>query len=197
MRPRVCKFNAQHTCWRDLSLVLVAGSTCRPGWLARGRRMHSSSCSDGRHWPMPVAKHCSRFVCGTQVFHWHKSPCPKQLLSSPTCAKHCQPTLESCSSTVILGDGTNKESRPCKIAHTGDDTEDEGDSGAVKKDRHAAAVAPSALRGIAGDAKRATLHLTLPLADTSLQVRHKYGNRCIASASALQEAAFVPDVREA
>jgi len=52
----------------------------------------------------------------------------------------------------------------------GDDTEDEGDSGAVKKDRHAAAVAPSALRGIAGDAKRATLHLTLPLAGTPLQV---------------------------
>ena len=54
---------------------------------------------------------------------------------------------------------------------SGDDTEDEGDSAAVKKDRHAAAVAPAALRGISGDAKRATLHLTLPLAGTPLQAR--------------------------
>ena len=61
--------------------------------------------------------------------------------------------------------------------HAGDDTEDEGDSGAVKKDRHAAAVAPSALRGIAGDAKRATLRLTLPLAGTKLQARRAWGTR--------------------
>ena len=57
------------------------------------------------------------------------------------------------------------------ILRPGDDTEDEGDSAAVKKDRHAAAVAPSVLRGISSDAKRAVLHLTLPLAGTPLQAR--------------------------
>ena len=57
----------------------------------------------------------------------------------------------------------------------------------MRKDRHAAAVAPSALRGIAGDAKRATLHLTLPLAGTPLQVRVAFlWQPSIASASALQ-----------
>jgi hypothetical protein len=59
----------------------------------------------------------------------------------------------------------------CSILRAGDDTEDEGDSAAVKKDRHAAAVAPAALRGISSDAKRATLQLTLPLAGTPLQAR--------------------------
>lgn len=51
------------------------------------------------------------------------------------------------------------------------DTADECDSRRVRKDVHAAAVAPSALRGISSESKQKLLHLTLPLADTPLVVR--------------------------
>ena len=101
---------------------------------------------------------------------------PALLFHAPDSSNVClQPLCDH-----IAKAATCSSSGPCsdkrlayasQAVHAGDDTEDEGDSAAVKKDRHAAAVAPSVLRGIGSDAKQATLHLTLPLTGTPLQVR--------------------------